>query len=55
MRIPKIRVVGSSGTGTTWIGTGTNHVLEVGTGTTLSWYRYHFGFGEWYKYHFGSA
>ena len=51
VKIPKIRVTGSSGTGTTWIGTGTNYVLVSGTGTTLdgtgtNWplhggYRYH--------------
>ena len=35
VRIPKIRAVGSSGTDTTWIGTGTIHVLVSGTGTTL--------------------
>ena len=54
VRIPKIRAVGSSGTGTTLVGTSTNPVLvsgtgttlflHVGTSTTLSWYRYHFGY-----------
>ena len=46
VRIPISRVARSSGTGTTWIGIniGTNPVLVSGTGTTLSWYRYHFGY-----------
>ena len=48
----KIKAAGSSGIGTTLVGTGTNHVLHVGTGTTLSRYRYHFGSGEWYWYPF---
>ena len=48
----KIKAVRSSGTYTTLVGTDTNHVLHVGTGTTLSWYQYHFGSGEWYRYHF---
>ena len=43
VRLPKNRAVGSSGTGTTWIGTGTNPVLVSGIDTTLSWYWYHFG------------
>ena len=41
VRIQKIKVAGISGTGTTWLGTGTKLVLVSGTGTTLPWYRYH--------------
>ena len=51
-KICQIKVVGSSGTGTTLTGTGTSPSLPVGTGTTLSstgstcllhnGYRYHF-------------
>ena len=50
VKIQEIRVVGSSGTGTTWTGTGTNPFLVSGTGTNQSgtgtilllhrWYRY---------------
>ena len=50
-KIQEIEVVGSSGTGTTLIGTSTNLVLVSGTGTTLvgtvtilllhRWYQYH--------------
>ena len=35
VKIQETRAVGKSGTGTTWIGTGTNPVLVSGTGTTL--------------------
>ena len=52
VRIPKIKVIWSSGIGTTLVGTSTNPVLHVITGATLSWYRYHFSSGEWYRYHF---
>ena len=51
VEIQEIMPVGSSGTGTTWTGTGTNPVLVSGTGTTLvgtgtilplhRWYRYY--------------
>ena len=49
--ILKFRVTGSSGTGTTWIGTGTKSVLVSGTSTTLPWYRYHLSSVRWYRYH----
>ena len=51
VRIRKIKVAGSNGIGTTWIGIGTNPILVSGTGTTLSWYRYHFGSVKWYRNH----
>ena len=58
VRIPKIRDVGSSGTGTTWIGagttwigTGTIHVLVSGTSTTLDGTGTILPLHKWYRYH----
>ena len=51
VRIQKIKVVGISGTDTTWIGISTKPVMVSGTGTTLPWYRYHLASVRWYWYH----
>ena len=45
MQICQFKVVGSSGIGTTLIGTGTSSSLSIR-------YRYHF---KWYRYHFSSG
>ena len=51
VRIPKIRVVGMSGTGTTWIGTGTNPVLMSGTGPLFHGTGTILVLHKWYQYH----
>ena len=51
VRIPKIRAVGSIGTDTAWIGTGTIHVLVRGTGTTLDGTGTILPLHKWYQYH----
>ena len=51
VRIPKISDVGSSGTGTTWIGTDTIHVLVSGTSTTLDGTGTILPLHKWYRYH----